>query len=104
MALGSVDIARAYPLDEVKQSYRDFITHCQHLHYQVRAGEISDKETFVQRTKLVSRWRRFPVEDPDLPASLLESGWPRNRAHEMFTVVDAALSPGATRAVSRMLR
>ena len=36
------------------------------------------------QTLLVHAWRKFPFLDPDLPAELLPSGWPRRRAHELF--------------------
>jgi phenylacetic acid degradation operon negative regulatory protein len=36
------------------------------------------------QTLLVHAWRRFPFLDPDLPAELLPSDWPRRRAHELF--------------------
>jgi phenylacetic acid degradation operon negative regulatory protein len=41
-------------------------------------------ETFVAQVALVHEWRRFPFLDPDLPASLLPSGWPAVRAVATF--------------------
>jgi phenylacetic acid degradation operon negative regulatory protein len=42
------------------------------------------------QTLLVHAWRKFPFLDPDLPAELLPSDWPRRRAHELFTGRHAA--------------
>jgi phenylacetic acid degradation operon negative regulatory protein len=33
----------------------------------------------------VHEWRKFPFLDPDLPAEMLPAGWPRERAHDLFT-------------------
>jgi phenylacetic acid degradation operon negative regulatory protein len=46
---------------------------------------LSVQACFRQQTLLVHAWRRFPLLDPDLPAELLPAGWPRHRAHDLFT-------------------
>lgn len=100
---GRVDLERAFPLRRIREDYEAFIERCRDLHYRLRAGEVSDHEALVQRTDLISVWRRFPVIDPDLPASLLPSSWPRRRAREMFETVDQALRAPATRRARRLL-
>jgi phenylacetic acid degradation operon negative regulatory protein len=44
------------------------------------------------QTLLVHAWRKFPFLDPDLPAELLPSRWPRRRAHDLFTARHSAWS------------
>ena len=36
------------------------------------------------QTLLVHAWRKFPFLDPDLPAELLPTAWPRRQAYELF--------------------
>jgi len=45
-----------------------------------RGGE----SVFRAQTELVHAWRRLSFLDPDLPAELLPSGWPRRRAYGLF--------------------
>jgi phenylacetic acid degradation operon negative regulatory protein len=47
------------------------------------------------QTLLVHAWRKFPFLDPDLPAELLPSDWPRRQAHELFTSRHSAWSDPA---------
>jgi phenylacetic acid degradation operon negative regulatory protein len=71
-------IADAWDLDEVADAYRDFIA---------RFGRLAPKTpqaVFRAQTLLVHAWRKFPFLDPDLPESMLPSGWPRSRAHAVF--------------------
>lgn len=76
---GSDVAATAWNLDEVRSQYQAFIE-------DFAAIRPSSGEAFFRmQTLLVHAWRRFPFLDPDLPAELLPSGWPRRRAHELFT-------------------
>jgi phenylacetic acid degradation operon negative regulatory protein len=70
--------AAAWDLDEVREHYEALIE-------DFAAIRPSTPETcFRMQTLLVHAWRKFPFLDPDLPAELLPSGWPRRRAHELF--------------------
>jgi phenylacetic acid degradation operon negative regulatory protein len=71
-------VAEAWDLDGVAQHYEAFIEDFSPL----RA--LTPEACFRAQTLLVHAWRRFPFSDPDLPASLLPGGWPRERAHELF--------------------
>ncbi|MFL5860029.1 MAG: PaaX family transcriptional regulator C-terminal domain-containing protein [Solirubrobacteraceae bacterium] len=71
-------VADAWALDVVRAQYEVFVEDFG----RVRAT--SAKACFRQQTLLVHAWRRFPFLDPDLPAPLLPSGWPRQRAHDLF--------------------
>jgi phenylacetic acid degradation operon negative regulatory protein len=77
---GAEDLAAAaWDLDEVREHYEAFIEDF----HGIRPS--SPEEVFRMQTLLVHAWRKFPFLDPDLPAELLPAGWPRRRAHELFT-------------------
>jgi phenylacetic acid degradation operon negative regulatory protein len=71
-------VAAAWDLDRVRHQYAAFIEDFS----RIRAS--SPEACFRQQTLLVHAWRKFPFLDPDLPAALLPSGWPRERAHALF--------------------
>jgi phenylacetic acid degradation operon negative regulatory protein len=76
---GSDVAATAWDLDEVRSQYQAFIE-------DFAAIRPSSGEAFFRmQTLLVHAWRKFPFLDPDLPAELLPTGWPRRRAHDLFT-------------------
>jgi phenylacetic acid degradation operon negative regulatory protein len=71
-------IAEAWDLDSVRDQYQAFIDDFTLLRPS------TPEACFRQQTLLVHAWRRFPFLDPGLPATLLPSGWPRDRAHALF--------------------
>ena len=71
-------VAEAWDLERVRRQYTTFIADFG----GVRA--LAPEACFRQQTLLVHAWRKFPFLDPDLPAELLDSDWPRARAHELF--------------------
>jgi phenylacetic acid degradation operon negative regulatory protein len=71
--------AAAWDLGEVRDHYEAFIEDFAAI--RPSSGEVF----FRMQTLLVHAWRKFPFLDPDLPAELLPAGWPRQRAHELFT-------------------
>jgi phenylacetic acid degradation operon negative regulatory protein len=72
-------VAEAWDLDAVSAAYRDFIDEF------ARRRPPTPEAVFATQTMLVHEWRKFPFLDPDLPAAMLPSGWPRERAHDLFT-------------------
>jgi phenylacetic acid degradation operon negative regulatory protein len=70
--------ADAWDLERVRRQYVAFIEDFD------RFRALSPEACFRQQTLLVHAWRRFPFLDPDLPAELLPTDWPRRRAHAMF--------------------
>jgi phenylacetic acid degradation operon negative regulatory protein len=81
--------AAAWDLDAVRSQYQAFID-------DFAAIRPSSGEAFFRmQTLLVHAWRKFPFVDPDLPAELLPSGWPRRRAYELFTGRHSAWSAPA---------
>jgi phenylacetic acid degradation operon negative regulatory protein len=85
-ALGAPErlIAEAWELEEVADSYRDFVARFARLRPK------TPQAVFRAQTLLVHHWRKFPFLDPDLPEALLPRGWPRRRAHDVFAERHAA--------------
>jgi phenylacetic acid degradation operon negative regulatory protein len=71
-------VAEAWDLAAVAAAYRDFTA---------RFGRLrptTPEARFRAQTQMVHEWRKFPFLDPDLPAGMLPSAWPRKRAHDLF--------------------
>jgi phenylacetic acid degradation operon negative regulatory protein len=83
----------AWKLDELRQSYDDFIKRFEPVYERVISGEIRAWEALVERSAIMDTWRTFPGRDPDLPDEILPDGWPRQRAHEIFALVYDSLGP-----------
>lgn len=81
--------AVAWDLDGVRSHYEAFVEDFASI--RPSSGEAY----FRMQTLLVHAWRKFPFLDPDLPAEVLPSGWPRRRAHELFTGRHSAWSDPA---------
>jgi phenylacetic acid degradation operon negative regulatory protein len=79
-ALGDPErvVADAWDLDGVAEAYRGFIGQFGRLRPK------TPEAMFRAQTLLVHEWRKFPFLDPDLPETMLPSGWPRSRAHDVF--------------------
>jgi phenylacetic acid degradation operon negative regulatory protein len=71
-------VADAWDLERVREQYTAFVDDF------ARVRAVTPEACFRQQTLLVHAWRKFPFLDPDLPAALLPSGWPRERAHDLF--------------------
>lgn len=85
--------AAAYDLDGLAASYRKFIDEYRGLGAAVRAGEVDAARAFVVRTAVMDSWRSLVLTDPDLPAHLLPTRWPRQLAREIFVDIHSALGP-----------
>ncbi len=84
-ALTSPDhiIAAAWDVPALADRYKQF------THHFGAAGGVSSvdgpaADSFVALTGLVDTWRRFPFEDPEIPAELLGSEWPGRAAKACF--------------------
>ncbi|GAA3843907.1 MULTISPECIES: PaaX family transcriptional regulator [Amycolatopsis] len=86
---------RAWDLDELRQSYADFLDRWSGLRKRVAAGEVGPAEALVVRTRVMTEWRTFPDADPDLPGELLPADWPRATARRCFLDIYDTLGPVA---------
>lgn len=82
-------IDRAWDLGGLAARYRTFLG-------DVGARDPRDDGTrFAAVVDLVHAWRRFPFDDPEIPADLLPADWPGPAARELFVARRAAWLPGA---------
>lgn len=84
-------IDRAWDLDGLAARYRSFLDA-----FGVR--EAADgAAAFAAVVDLVHEWRRFPFDDPEIPADLLPADWPGVAARTLFDARRSAWSPAAAR-------
>ncbi len=82
---------RAWQPDELATEYEAFLAARAEL-----PRPTGDAAAAGNLIRLVDAWRGFPLLDPDLPAELLPTGWPGERAAQAFTESRAAWSGPAT--------
>lgn len=94
---------RAWDLDSLREKYDRFIASTERLRQGTQAGRVSPVAALVARTRVMDEWRTFPGLDPDLPAELLPSEWPRAAARELFTTTYDLLGPLAAHRVRQII-
>jgi phenylacetic acid degradation operon negative regulatory protein len=98
-----LSVASAWNLDELGESYEEFIRTFRPVQRRLGSGRIGPTEALVARTRASYRWFVFAVTDPDLPASLLPSGWPRAAAHDLFVALIDGLALLAVERVRQII-
>lgn len=89
----------AWDLVELAERYRAFLTGAAMLADALEAGAVHPVDALVHRTKLTDEWLALINSDPDLPAALLPTDWPRSQAREVFVSTHEALG---ARAIERV--
>ena len=84
-------IDRAWDLGELAEQYVAFTEEFDHR----QVGD--DASAFAAVVDLVHEWRRFPFDDPEIPADLLPADWPAPAARRVFDARRAAWLPAALR-------
>lgn len=84
--------AVAWDLPALRSDYDRFLDETD----RVDPSVLDPRESMVQLTALVHRWRRFPFLDPDIPVELLDADWPAPSAARRFGALRAALAPSAS--------
>lgn len=98
------DIAgRAWDLEELDRDYTDLLARYRPRLPAYRAGLPDGAEALVERTRLITDYRRFPFRDPDLPPELLPADWPGRTAHEVFLEAHGLLREPAEACVDELL-
>ncbi len=88
-----LSVASAWNLDDLGESYAEFIRVFRPVQRRLESGRIGPTEALVSRTRATYRWFVFAVTDPDLPKALLPNRWPRAAAHDLFVgLVDGLAS------------
>jgi phenylacetic acid degradation operon negative regulatory protein len=95
--------ARAWDLARLRSQYECFIAFARQLRDTTAAGQMPPMDALIARTRVMDEWRAFPGLDPDLPAELLPSAWPRAQARELFIGCYDLLGPLAARRVRQII-
>jgi phenylacetic acid degradation operon negative regulatory protein len=95
--------ARAWDLDGLRARYECFIGFAGQLRDAAAAGRMPPTDALIARTRVMDEWRAFPGLDPDLPAELLPSAWPRAEARELFIGCYDQLGPLAALRVRQII-
>ncbi|MBB3909384.1 MULTISPECIES: PaaX family transcriptional regulator [Anoxybacillaceae] len=94
-------IKRGWDFAQIAKEYDRFIDTYQRIYeeFQRRAwnNELSDRECFIERTKLVHEYRSFFFMDPSFPHDLLPDNWSGTKARELFFNVHQLLAVPAIR-------
>jgi phenylacetic acid degradation operon negative regulatory protein len=77
----------AWDIDAIAEHYEAFIRQWSAVLPGITDGSITGAEAVRARTEVMDTYRRFPTIDPQLPAKLMPTGWPRGHAREMFVAV-----------------
>ncbi|GHD04980.1 PaaX family transcriptional regulator [Zhihengliuella salsuginis] len=63
----------------------------------------ADRAAFAHYVPLLTRWRRFPYRDPNIPLELLPEGWRAPQAKKIFLELHAMLRTPSRRHASSVL-
>lgn len=94
--------AATWDLDRLAASYDAWLAAAREI-VPASSADVADEAAFVTRSRLVHEWRKFLFRDPGLPAELLPSRWPGDRAADFFDEQAGRLMPGAGRYVDSCL-
>ena len=95
--------ARAWDLDGLRTQYERFVSFAGQLRDTTAAGQVPPMDALIARTRVMDEWRAFPGLDPDLPAEVLPSAWPRAQARELFIGCYDQHGPLAARRVRQII-
>lgn len=77
----------AWDIEGIAYQYETFIRRWSDQLADIGAGRVTGVAAVQARTEVMDIYRRFPSLDPTLPAELMPSDWPRDRAREIFLAV-----------------
>jgi phenylacetic acid degradation operon negative regulatory protein len=80
-------VRQAWDLEAIEKSYEDFLA---------EFARQPSRDPLVRLVDLVHSWRRFPSDDPELPAELLPARWSGARAAALFRRQHAKWTAGAS--------
>lgn len=105
-------VAKWWDLDALDNQYNAFIrdyaeelTRWQEYSEAERSPDGDDhREAFALYIPLLTRWRRFPYRDPNIPLELLPDGWKAPEAKSIFLKLHAVLQPLSDEHAEHLLR
>jgi len=92
--------SRCWDLDRLSVDYQQF------LNKYARTGGVpsqTGRDALVERTNLISDFRRFPFRDPQLPSALRPEGWRGGDAYDHFRRAHSLLAPKANAYVAQVI-
>jgi phenylacetic acid degradation operon negative regulatory protein len=96
---GRIEPLSAWSFDDTRRLYDDFLAEFGPVQGATRQGTVGATEALVARIRAVYNWFVIANTDPDLPAELLPSDWPRMAARKLFVEVVDSLAPVAEQRV-----
>ncbi|MBE1531187.1 PaaX family transcriptional regulator [Actinomadura algeriensis] len=102
-AAGGGDPLAAWDVDAIGDRYAEYIARFEPLLDRVEHGRVGAAEALVARTDVKESWRDLLSVDPELPETLLPSGWPGRRARRLFVRVYDGLGPLAEARVRQLI-
>lgn len=72
----ATQVNACWDLGHVRQAYRQFVRRHTPLAALLDAEPPDDEQAFCVRTLLIHAYRRVQLQDPQLPAALLDDDWP----------------------------
>ncbi len=95
--------ARCWDLARIDAGYREFLRRHAPTPEGGEQAPGDGPRAFIERTRLVNEYRRFPFQDPDLPHELLPASWAGHEAHALFLDLYRELSEPAWSYVDAVL-
>jgi phenylacetic acid degradation operon negative regulatory protein len=94
---GAVVSSGAWDLEDLAPRYERFLEEFGPLVEPAARGELTDREAFLARTRVVHAFRDFSLRDPELPDSVVPVHLLRSRAVGVFDSVYGDLEESALR-------
>lgn len=90
-------IFRAWNLEKINAMYEEFLAKFADYISPETVARMTDRESFVVRTRLIESFRQLASLDPRLPASMVDPAWHRDEAIDVFTSANSLLAIPARR-------
>jgi phenylacetic acid degradation operon negative regulatory protein len=85
-------VARCWDLDALVSDYEQFVRQTRLDLPRYERVSLTPGDAFVERTRLVHRYRTLTRNDPQFPVELQPAGWPGEEARQLFERSHALLS------------
>ncbi|BCT74367.1 PaaX family transcriptional regulator [Sinomonas cyclohexanicum] len=96
-------VAAWWDLAGLDEQYAAFIADYETIEGPSPDGAEADQAAFAVYVPMLTRWRRFPYRDPNLPLEFLPEGWPAPSAKAAFLRLHAELAGPAAEHARRAL-
>lgn len=90
-------LERAWSLDNLHERYSSFIDRYRPYVGDDAISRLTDRESFILRTRMMDDYQQDVSLDPALPDDAMGQSWLRHEASEIFALLHSRLRPGAER-------